>query len=552
MSTSVEQAPAKTTAPATTTATSSTSSSSSSGTSNSEAQAAAGLTGEVPPSSSEGDLLATLPTLGEVGTVVLDAMPLASALPVALQLMSIDWVAEWVRALTPEAVAEAGAALVEAVFDALFPVGIGFEVVAAGDVKVPPNLTVKGGGTIALKREKDSWKLTLIGKLGAEASANVAGLASLSGAGDNQAGVTAGAEVLAEAQVVAEGSISNALLLGNAAETGAPSVSQIMGNTLELAERLFSEPGAKLVVSAEGEGTAEVGAGVSTVGASANGSGGFTELDVTPGVEKCGVKLEGSIKGGGGIDGGRLYGFVEGGYAASGSVPGAAASTRSTLRIECWVNTEVPEGTVNPLDLVDEVRVTFINADAADAEERSLDGDGFGDVYPLVKAGADCVDAGEAIGDLRVAREHAVDDVNAIAPFLPDGIIPAEMELDVFVFEAKVEFKTRAEIRVTEEQARVAAPEGSDADQIRDVQRSMAAYRLGEHFEAAGFQPTDDDEVELLAFGINLRQSSMGGIGGSLLGAGMGGDVGMAVTRDIDILDQGLADPALPGELLSA
>lgn len=550
MSTSVEQASTKTTAPATTTST--TSSSTSTGTSNSEAQAAAGLGSEVPPTTSEGDLLATLPTLGEVGTVVLDAMPLASALPVALQLMSIDWVAEWVRELTPEAVAEAGAALVESVFDALFPVGIGFEVTATGDVKVPPNLTVKGGAAIALKRENDAWKLTLSGKLGTETGANAAGIASLSGAGENQAGVSAGAEVAAEALVVAEGSVSNALLLGNAAEAGAASVSQLLGNTLELAQKLFSEPGAKLVVSAEAKGTAEAGAGVSEVGASVNGPGGFSELDVTPGVEKSGVKLEGSIKVGGGIDGGRLYGFAEGGYTASAAAAGAGDSTRSALRIECWVNTTVPEGTVNPLDLVDEVRVTYLNADTTDTEERSLEGDTLSDIYPLVKAGADCEAAGEEVGDLRVAREHAVNDVNAIAPYLPDGIVPAEMELDAFVFEAKVEFKTKADLRVTEEAARAAAPEGSDGNQIRDVQRSMAAYRLGDTFEAEGFQPTDDDEVELLAFKINLRQSAMGGIGGSLLGAGVGGDAGIAVTRDIDLVEEANADPGLARELLTA
>ncbi len=296
MSTSIDQATTKTTAPATTTATTSTSSST--GTSNSEAQAVAGLSSEVPPTTSEGDLLATLPTLGEVGTVVLDAMPLASALPVALQLLSIDWVAEWLGAPAPGDVAEAGAALVEAVFDALFPVGIGFEVIATGDLKVPPNLTLKGGGAIALKRENDSWKITLSGKLGTEAGANVAGVASLSGAGENQAGVSAGAKIATEALVVAEGSISNALLLGNAAEAGAASVSQLLGNTLDLAQKLFSEPGAKVVVSAEAEGTAEAGAGVSEIGASVTGPAGFSELDVTPGGREVGRQAGGVAEGG--------------------------------------------------------------------------------------------------------------------------------------------------------------------------------------------------------------------------------------------------------------
>ncbi len=216
------------------------------------------------------------------------------------------------------------------------------------------------------------------------------------------------------------------------------------------------------------------------------------------------------------------------------------------------MNTDVPEGTVNPLDLVDEVRVTYINADSTDAEERSLEGDKLSDIHPLVKAGADWVAAGEEVGDLRLSRQHAIEDVNAVARYLPAGIVSAEMELDAFVFEAKVEFKTKADLRVTEEAARAASPEGSDGNQIRDVQRAMAAYRLGDTFEAEGFQPTDDDEVELLAFNIDLRQSAMGGIGGSLLGAGAGGDAGVVITHDIDLVEKAISESGLAHELLTA
>ncbi len=550
MSSSVEQSPTKTTAPATTTSTASTSSST--GTSNSEAQAAAGLSGEVPPTSSEGDLLATLPTLGAVGTVVLDAMPLAAALPVALQLMSIDWVAEWVGALAPGEVADAGPSAVKGVLDALFPVGMGVEVNLDVELSLPV-ASLEPGALVAVKRQSEGWLCTATGKVAASLGIDADDTVSVGGAGDNQAGCGASATGEGAVEVELSTILGDETFLAELARLGVLSITTLLGGFGSFAVLLFTDNAGRMVASGELGGGAEAWAGTSAVGVSTDGTLGEAKLDIVDALGKTGAAagFTGSLEGGGGVDQGRVYGFAEGGYAVTAGGSEAIegkGTTESRLRVEAWADPAAEGASPEILDQVNEVRVTYIDGTDADAAERSLAGTRWTDVDDLIKGGANCDDAGEVIGDLRISREHRVDDPELLAPYLPEGVLPQSAELDVLIFEAKIEFRDTVEVLVTETDARAAAPAGADADAVRDVQRSMAAHRLGEVFETPGFEPSDDDQVAVEEARIDVRSSAEGGVSPS----GIGGDLGIAITREIDLQAEAQENVELARELLSA
>jgi len=492
---------------------------------------------------------------------------------VALQLMSIDWVAEWVGALAPGAVAAVGPTAVKGVMDALFPVGIG--VAANLDVEVSlPSASLEPGALVAVKRETEGWRLTVTGKVAASLGIDAEDTVAVGGAGDNRAGLGASAAGEGAVEVELSTIVDDESFIVELARLGALSITSLLGGVPGFALVMLTDGEGKMVASGELGGGAEAWAGTTPVGVSTDGSLGEAKLDIVEALGKTAgaAGFTGSIKGGGGVDKGRFYGFAEGGYAVKAGGPktlDGKETTESRLRVEAWADpiVEAPaadaaagestdtcptgEATApssNPLDQINEVRVTYIDGTDRDSAKRSLTGRKWTDVDDLIAGSANCDGAGEVVGDLRVSRQHRVDDPEGLAPFLPEGMLPQSAELDVLIFEAKIEFRNTVEVLVEEADARAAAPAGADADAVRDVQRSMAAHRLGEVFEAPGFEPSDEDEVAVEAAHVDIRSSAEGG----LSPAGTGADVGIALTREIDLRAEAQADVELPRELLSA
>lgn len=566
MSTTQAQSTTKSTA-APTTNTAAPSTSTSSATSNSAAQDAAGLSGEVPTTTGEGGLLETLPTMGEVGAVVLDAMPLAAALPVALQLTSIEWVALWIAALLPEEVAAAGAALASQALDAVFPPGMSVTAVANGEIDVPPAFVLTTGASVCFARDAGGWLVTVEGALGAAVSVDAEHVASLKGAGDNELGVAAGGQVGDTGRLLVECRPADVALLGADGACTAPGLHALLADVGAIARAVVSTPDAKVVASYERSAEAGAGLALDGLGASASGSipgaDGSASTDIATlagALSTTGAKVGARLKAGGGVDGGRLYGFVEGGFEASAmnaSSVTAAGQASTTLRVEAWAEA-TPTGAApadSVLDRVVMVKVSFIDATETDTDTRTLEGTRLDEVPGLVLAGAACNDDSAVLGDLRRGRDHQVEDPSRITELLPEGTLPVEAELDAFVFETGVSFSTRAEVLVTGSEAQALAPVGASIDDVQEVQRAAAAVLLGEHYEVPGFDPScvePNEGASITVANVTFQGHSMGGLGGSLLGLGAGADAGVDVKHESSVLEAATADPEVVPALLSA
>jgi hypothetical protein len=145
------------------------------GTSNQEVQAAAGLSAPAPEAGA--DLDSTLILMGAVGVVVLEAMPLAQAVAVAIRLARVPWVRAWLVETVGPQLHLLDAALHEQLLDVLLPPGASVEYGLEQEA-----LVVVGGaltGMARLARPFGTWTLGLQGSLAIVAEGGLGAKSSL-------------------------------------------------------------------------------------------------------------------------------------------------------------------------------------------------------------------------------------------------------------------------------------------------------------------------------------------------------------------------------------
>ncbi len=560
MSQSVDTAKTTTTAPSATTAAPTTSTSTS--TSNSAAQEAAGLSTEPPPATGSEDLLETLPLMGEVGTVVLDAMPLSTSLPIAVALYTIGWVAEWVQALDPAEVLACGASTGALFFRTIFQVGHTLTVGVQASVTVPPGLELSPTEGLILTRTEEGWDVTLSGTLAAAAGASEDAMASVTGAEGNSISAGASATAGQASSLTIETTLSEMEMLAILVQCGV-GADGIVTCGIALAAAVAADPEAKVITSQAMTGTA--GAGVSTdiggmaveaanTGADSAQSADLTELANQ--LSATGASVGAAAKVSVGLDGWDIYGAVEFGYdakATGASSTEADPSVNGSLRVEAWAEQgeQAPEASL--LDRVHRVQVTFTGGDEVDQDASTLEGEKLSEVPGLLAAGIDVDVESEVIGDLTRDRVHQVEHPAEVAPLVAGQFDCTEKEFDAFIAEYEVSLSTAAKVRVTEEAAVEAAPEGADAELVRDVQRAMAGEALGMPYEAAGFDPEGSVASLEIAEAKVTATSKVGlGMGGALALLGVGAVGSAAESQDVDVLEAAKVDPELVPRLLSA
>jgi hypothetical protein len=120
-----------------------------------------GLVGALP--AAAGCLLDALGVLGASASVVLDAMPESSAVPLALSQRSLPWAREWLAGLAPERLRRVGADVVCSMIDAVAAEGVGVEQLTECGIAAE-HLALESGSLLGLVRTADGLSLDVSGR----------------------------------------------------------------------------------------------------------------------------------------------------------------------------------------------------------------------------------------------------------------------------------------------------------------------------------------------------------------------------------------------------
>ncbi|MES2643809.1 MAG: hypothetical protein V4850_30255 [Myxococcota bacterium] len=161
-------------------------------TGNAAAQDRLGLTGAVP--AGAGTTEGALAAMGEMGAVVLDALPLGAAMRLALSQKGTPWAEAWVSAQSPGDILLHAVDMVQRGVDAVIPVGFGMELDEAASAS---HLSVTGAesGALGFMRTPDGLALTIKGGVQAGLAFGL-GLGFSGSAGDSALGGGVGASVV--------------------------------------------------------------------------------------------------------------------------------------------------------------------------------------------------------------------------------------------------------------------------------------------------------------------------------------------------------------------
>ncbi len=483
MQTAVAQsrAPAQTPAPATSTVAPATTAS------NQEVQAAAGLAAGPPEQA--GDLGATLVLLGATAVVVLDAMPLALAIPYVIPLLRTPWARAWLAENALPVLDSLTTSLQEQVIDVLLPPGASYE------QRFEQTLIVGAGGHFTgsgrLARPHGTWTLTLSGRLLGAAQAGL-------GAGESAGGV--GAALEGHLRVELGPAAELEWVLANAGLTAArlSVLGSLLAGTLPDLHPLVELAGTQVpdrvelteTLAVEGEASLGLDTGVA-------GPGGGTSFDaagLVPGLtgslplvgalDSVRTAVLGVLEGVEGSLGATLKGSV--GYdpdpfvavEAEGRIAGAAGTAEfgSTMgvRAQAWV-------------MADERGITIVggtvastasnNGDSTTVEQPFNGFDGLMErLHNLVGTGA-----AEDVGELVIDTEHTVEDVAALEAVVG----PLERGIDVPLFEQEGEVKARVKVRVAgDTSSAFPAAHPANEEEARDLQRALAGVVTGHAYLA--------------------------------------------------------------------
>ena len=135
------------------------------GPSNQDQLARVGLAAEPPACAPTSEATDTLSAMGELGAVVLDAMPLSLALPLALERRALDWARSWLADQSSRDLAGVGMHAALALADAAFPSGTRVTVDAALTAAFLAGVTP--GCSCAFARTPTGWSVDLTRSVGA-------------------------------------------------------------------------------------------------------------------------------------------------------------------------------------------------------------------------------------------------------------------------------------------------------------------------------------------------------------------------------------------------
>lgn len=459
--------------------------------SNQAAQEQAGLAA-APPAAGGADLLTTLQTMGPMAAVVLDAMPVQAAYPLAKALRSFGFVRDWLEGLEPADLMSLVAIDPDGLMELVMPTGSSVELRFAESIAIGIGVALEG--SFRLERVGAAVKAQYAGLLGgtvgvgAGASLGYEGLdrTGASASAKAQAGVGARAEwTLDPAQVIhADIRILRDLLAGRP-----PSLDKIA--TLCVANNPTT-----LLVSCEVRAAAEAGAAVVNGDAEVMPDG-LSASPLTAGVQgmETGTNLafaifsgalgqvQSSVKASAGWDDrGALVSLALNKQVAA-SLFGFDGHVDANIVIEARAGGGAPGGRLR-----DTIRGTIKQRISTDDDAGSTE---------MTWKGVDMLDAilatiggkhlppgapGFAPGELVVEREHRIDDPDAIKDLL--GGMPAYDGLVRLVAaHAEARYQAAVTVRMGEDTtAGFLGPGAQNVDAARDRQRALAGVILGETY----------------------------------------------------------------------
>lgn len=548
---STSQATAQTTTPATTTAAPATA------TSNSATQSAAGLSQEVPPTTTEGGTSGALAALGELSSVVLDAMPWDLAFSTAAANLNLAAVDAWVKAQAVKDLLTCEESTIHAILSTVFPDGWFVELTgeAAGMLGfvLDGNSAAELGGTVSLTGE--GLAVDYHGTLNAGPGAALPAGISVTGADEQRAGFWAelGASVGVGVSATWNIDFSEAYQAGEAAVLGALSgeatAYDLIAPAFEVAS--WSVPEAMTVTTElSGELTAGVTNGLGEEAATAEDSGAASSLFPTGLSDYFRTGLSGTISDGislrTGIEGEEALVSVAGrvddegsalalGYGGSGNVGG---DITLTARGPLPDPAAMPDAATWASTLVDvELELGATTGDDRDAEIRTFDNvlDALAAIAAYVAGSGD---ADLTIGDLVLSREHMLTQAAGIQDLLPFAIDDLTGSSNNLLVTAEILANTVIEVEVPEDMLRVSGllADVDNEEDARDVQRSVAQQMFGELAEDGTFDVNSPPalirkaEVTVKAEVEAKTEAAQGN-------NGVGGGVTGAVGRTVDLVD---------------
>lgn len=542
---STSQATAQTTAPATTTAAPATA------TSNSATQDAAGLSQEVPPTTTEGGISGALSALGGLSSVVLDALPTDMAFQTACDNFSLAAVSQWLLVQPLTDLLTCNEDLVRRVLSTIFPEGWFVEL--TGDAVGLLGFALEGssaaqtGGKLSFTGE--GLSVEAHGALSVGAGVEMPVSASMTGADDQRAGFWAEMGAEAGVMVSAAWNIDFLSAYQGAASAGLSALSQtasaydLIAPAFEIVS--WQIPDTLMVtVSGEGEATAGVtGAMGEDFPESPNST-----LFPTGISDWFRTGLSGSITGGisltTGIDSDEAVISVKAELAAEGGAQvagaGAAGNAGAELTLTARGALPGPELLTDAGAWISSLNSVEMESGVTVGDDRSAETRVFTNVMDALAALASGAgDADVTIGDLVLSREHALTDASNIQHLLPFEVADLSASSNAMIVAADVSGSTLVEIEVPEDMLRVTGllTDIDNEEDARDVQRGVAQQMLGEVAEDGSFDLESPPalirkaEVTVKLEAEAYAEGSLGGVGGG--GGGLSGAVG----KTVDLVD---------------
>ncbi len=144
------------------------------GPSNQDQLARAGLGTPAPVVAPSADLADTLSLMGDLGTVVLDALPLPIALPLALERRALAWARAWLAEQSTEALSGVGVRAALDLVDAAFPTGTRVSIDGAISATFLAGMTP--AQAVAVARTPGGWSIDVTRTLGVAKDVGVGGV----------------------------------------------------------------------------------------------------------------------------------------------------------------------------------------------------------------------------------------------------------------------------------------------------------------------------------------------------------------------------------------
>lgn len=516
---------------------------SSSGPSNAAVQAAAGLAQPPPLPAADGAIASGLAAMGEMASVVLDALPVDAAFTAAVQSFHLLPVSDWLLRQPAETLYACKPSTVKRVLDELVPVGAFFEAVGRGfaglGVVAEADFGIEAG--FGVERTAGGVRIDARGAADIGVDAEAPGL-QVAGARGRHAGFWAECGVSAGCGVEASWNFDVPEMVGRLpleflSHLGDLSAGEALLDLFEMSDALLDLPAPDvLTVTGENEGALE---------ADADNGAPMLATFVPPGlVELLRVHLSAagalSFRPQAGARDGSAFLAVEFEVAGRGESGRLGGGFFETARME--VGFPLPAG--EPLTAEDALE----RALWFELEFRSTDGRGDEgrecftyDSLPGLLTGLSTMgDESEetfSVGDLVRGRKRKVDQPEAVRdllPWWPQGRATG----DHFVFDQALTVAVDVEIAVLETAltGRLVTCDPTDEEACRDTQRDLARQLLA---ETAPDLDADFAEVaELRKAEVTVSVDTAVGAGMRAPGASLGSGTETRMGRKADLVDR--------------